>query len=50
MTTAEANAARLGMGLAAVCADFVESLNTIIKRVYSDPEATTLERKVVLQV
>ena len=56
---AVANAARLQVGLGAVCADVVESLNTILKRVYNDhtahrgglPGATALEREaeVVLQ-
>ena len=61
MTTAVASAARLGVGLGAVCADVVESLNAIWKRVYNDhtargggggPAATSLEREVevVLQV
>ena len=60
-TTAVANAARLGVGLGAVCADVVESLNAILKRAYNDhtarggggmPGATSLEREaeVVLQV
>ena len=30
------NAARLGVGLGAVCADVVESLNAILKRAYND--------------
>ena len=55
MTTAVANAARLGVGLGAVCADVVESLNAILKRAYNDhtargggggmPGATSLERE-----
>ena len=36
VTEAVANARRLGVGLGAVCADVVESLNTILKRVYND--------------
>ena len=36
MTTAVANAARLGVGLGAVCADVVESLKAILKRAYND--------------
>ena len=32
VTTAMANAARLGVGLGAVCADVIESLNAILKR------------------
>ena len=39
MTTAVANAARLGVGLGAVCADVVESLNAILKRAYNDHTA-----------
>ena len=35
VTTAVANAARLGVGLGAVCADVVESLNHILKRAYN---------------
>ena len=31
-----ANALRLGVGLGAVCADVVESLNAILKRAYND--------------
>ena len=61
VTTAVANAARLGLGLAAVCADVVESLNAILKQACNDlkprggggmPEAASLEREaeVVLQV
>ena len=57
---AVANAARLGVGLGAVCADVVESLNAILKRAYNDhtarggggmPGATALQREgeVVLQ-
>ena len=56
-----ANARRLGVGLGAVCADVVESLNAILKRAYNDhsgqggggmPGATELEREgeVVSQV
>ena len=54
-----ANAARLGVGLGAVCADVVEGLNAILKWAYNDhtacgggmPGATALERgaEVVLQ-
>ena len=36
VTTAVAIAARLGVGLRAVCADVVESLNAILKRAYND--------------
>ena len=36
VTTAVANAARLGVGLEAVCADVVESPNAIFKRAYND--------------
>ena len=61
MTAAVANAARLGVGLGAVCPDVVESLNGILKRAYNDhtarggggmPGATSLEREaeVVLEV
>ena len=60
VTLAVANAARLGVGLGAVCADVVESPNAILKRAYNDhtargggmPGATALEREaeVVLQV
>ena len=39
VTTAVANAARLGVGLGAVCADVVESLNAILKRAYNDHTA-----------
>ena len=39
MTLAVANAARLGVGLGAVCADVVESLNTILKRACNDHTA-----------
>ena len=39
VTLAVANAARLGVGLGAVCADVVESLNTILKRAYNDHTA-----------
>ena len=51
-TEAVANARRFGVGLGAVCADVVESLNGIIKRAYNDhsgrgwggmPQATQLE-------
>ena len=59
VTLAVANAARLGVGLAAVCADVVESLNAILKRAYNDhttrgggmPGAAALEHEaeVVLQ-
>ena len=55
-----ANARRLGVGLGAVCADVVESLNTILKRAFNDHSgrgggmlgATELEREgeVVSQV
>ena len=60
VTLAVANAARLGVGLGAVCADVVESLNAILKRAYNNhtarggemPGATALEweAEVVLQV
>ena len=63
VTEAVANARRLGVGLGAVCADVVESLNAILKRAYNDhsgrgggggrmPGATQLEREgeVVSQV
>ena len=40
MTTAVANAARLGVGLRAVCADVVESLNAILKRAYNNRTAS----------
>ena len=55
VTEAVANARRLGIGLGAVCADVVESLNAILKRAYNDhsgrggggmPGATELEREV----
>ena len=36
VTKAVANARRLGVGLGAVCADVVESLNAILKRAYND--------------
>ena len=36
VTEAVANARRLGVGLGAVCADVVESLNAILKRAYND--------------
>ena len=36
VTLAVANAAALGVGLGAVCADVVESLNAILKRAYND--------------
>ena len=61
LTLAVANVAQLGVGLGAVCADVVESLNAILKRAYNDhtacrggggvPGATALQRegKVVLQ-
>ena len=39
VTLAVANAAELGVGLGAVCADVVESLNTILKRAYNDHTA-----------
>ena len=39
VTTAVANAARLGVGLGAVCADVVEYLNAILKRPYNDHSA-----------
>ena len=39
VTTAVANAARLGVGLGAVCANVVESLNAILKRAYNDHTA-----------
>ena len=55
-----ANARRFGVGLGAVCADVVESLNTILKRAFNDHSgrgggvlgATELEREgeVVSQV
>ena len=61
VTEAVANARRLGIGLGAVCADVVESLNAILKRAYNDhsgvggggmPGATQVEREgeVVSQV
>ena len=60
VTLVVADTARLGVGLGAVCADVVESLNAILKRTYNDhtarrggmPGATALEREaeVVLQV
>ena len=61
VTEAVANARRLGVGLGAVCADVVESLNAILKRAYNDhsgrggggmPAATQVEREgeVVSQV
>ena len=57
VTLAVANAARLGVGLGAVCADVVESLNAILKRAYNDhtargrgmPGALEREGEVVLQ-
>ena len=59
MTLAVAIAAALGVGLGAVCANVVESLNSSLKRAYNDhtarqggtPAATALQRKweVVLQ-
>ena len=60
VTLAVTNAARLGVGLGAVCADVVETLNAILKRAYDDltaraggrlPGAPALEREaeVVLQ-
>ena len=39
VTTAVANAARLGVGLGTLCADVVESLNAILKRAYNDHTA-----------
>ena len=39
VTLAVANVARLGVGLGAVCADSVESLNAILKRAYNDHTA-----------
>ena len=39
VTLAVANAARLGVGLAAVCGDVVERVNTIVKRAYKDHTA-----------
>ena len=39
VTTTVANAARLGVGLGAVCTDVVHSLNAIYKRVYKDHTA-----------
>ena len=39
VTTAVAYAARLGLGLGAVCADVVESLNAILKQAYNDHTA-----------
>ena len=57
-----ANAARLGVGLGAVCADVVETLNAILKRAHNDhtaggggagmPGASALQREaeVVFQV
>ena len=39
VTTAMANAARLGVGLGAVCDDVLESLNAILKRSYNDHTA-----------
>ena len=36
VTLVVANAARLGVGLGAVCADVVESLAAILKRAYND--------------
>ena len=36
VTTAVGNAARLGVGLAKVCADVIESLNTILKQAYNN--------------
>ena len=36
VTTAVPDAVRLGVGLGAVCADVVESLNAILKRAYND--------------
>ena len=36
MTLAVANAARLGVGLGAVCTDVVHGLNAILKRAYND--------------
>ena len=61
VTEAVANARRLGVGLAAVCADVVESLNAILKHAYNDhsgrggggmPGAVQVERErqVVSQV
>ena len=45
MTTAVANAAHLGVGLGAVCADVVESLNATFKRAYNNHTAASLERE-----
>ena len=39
VTTAVANAACLGVGLGALCADVVESLNAILTRAYNDHTA-----------
>ena len=39
MTLVVANAAALGVGLGAVCADVVENLNTILNRAYNDHTA-----------
>ena len=39
VTLAVANAARLGVGLGAVCTDVVESPNAILKRAYNDHTA-----------
>ena len=39
VTLAVGNTAELGVGLGAVCADVVESLNTILKRAYNDHRA-----------
>ena len=39
VTLAVANAARLGVGLGAVCADVLESLNAILKQAYNDHTA-----------
>ena len=40
VTTKLANAARLGVGLGAVCADAVENLNGMLKRAYNDHTAS----------
>ena len=39
VTSAVANAARLGVGLGTVCTDVVESLSAILKRAYNDHTA-----------
>ena len=59
VTTLVANAAHLEVGLGAVCADVVESLNAILKRTFNDhmagggmPGAISVQREaeLVLQV